>query len=102
MWEGRHMPPHLEEYTICFKDKIKYALKHVLTCHLEIAFSTSLACDVLKGSMHLTIHGHLGPPPPLLLPKVLGADNPGSSPRRGFNQAGVRYVFCLRSSFCQG
>lgn len=46
--EGRHMPPLLEKYTICFKDKIKYAWKHILTYHLEIASSTSLAWHVIS------------------------------------------------------
>lgn len=46
------MPAHLGKYGI-FKDKIKYALKHVLMYHLEAAFSTGLALGVLKKSMFL-------------------------------------------------
>lgn len=49
------MLSHLAKYGN-FKDKIKYALKHVIMYHLEASFSTGLALGVLKKSMCLIDH----------------------------------------------
>lgn len=81
------MPPHLANYTF------SYALKHILVgpCKLHSLQAWQFA---LKGSVHFIIHGHLGPPPLLRLPKMLGDEDPGFLHHSGLTSG--RIQICLR------